>query len=357
MKNKWFFAGIPGLLLVFGLILCGCPNPANGTNQTPIPNPPVLITYEIILDNLYKELIQRVDNEVETPELATNSDNEYAGEEMGQIANCQYVCNAINAYANKNFQPAAGTAQQEVNTEYLLKMVDKANTGSTSYGTGTYATKQVVDTVAVNSALRLVILFQTQTWSTPGTYKIELPAGTYKMTAVGGKGGSGGTTGIYGGNGGKGEQTFTITSPTTVTIIVGGNGGNCSYGTGGSGGTPGNGQPGTSVAHTTNESPSGGGGGGGASGIDNYYYVCGGGGASGHKAFNYSVPRSGKPGQDGGGTYSITFNGVTFTIPKTGVGGDGGADGNHGGNGGSLNGTYVSKTATTESSYVKIERV
>lgn len=189
MKNKRFFSGIRALALVLGLIICGCPNPVNETNQAPIPDTPVLIAYGLILDNLYKGLIQRTDNEVETPELATASDNEYADEKMGQIANCQYICNAINAQANKNFQPAAGTAQQMVNTEYLLKMIDKANSNSTSYGTGTYATKQVADTIAVSDALRLIILFQTQTWSTPGTYQIELPVGTYKMTAVGGNGG------------------------------------------------------------------------------------------------------------------------------------------------------------------------
>jgi hypothetical protein len=37
-------------------------------------------------------------------------------------------------------------------------MVDKANGNSASYGTGSYATKQVVDTVAVNDAVNRLIV-------------------------------------------------------------------------------------------------------------------------------------------------------------------------------------------------------
>jgi hypothetical protein len=336
MNKKWLLLGITGLALALGLIICGCPNPVNETNQAPIPNPsdtPVLITYGVILDNLYKGLIQRTDNEVETPELATTSDNEYVGEKMGQVANCQYVCNAINAYANKNFQPATGTAQQMVNTEYLLKMVDKANNNSSSYGTGTYATKQIVDTIAVNDALRLIILFQPQTWSTPGTYQIELPAGTYEMTAVGGNGGDGGFCQItrnntVGGYGYKGIQTFTINSTTTIIVIVGGNGARGENGqngaggwggNGGAGGTPGNGNNGNSGTTTSGVKGGGGGGGGGSSGIQDFYYVTGG---------------NGGKGSDGN------------------AGGKGGSGG-----GGSLSGTNVNSIVDSSNAYVKIERV
>jgi hypothetical protein len=79
-------------------------------------------------------------------------------ESMGQIANTQYIYNTLYAKWGTSFQPAAGTATQAANCEYLLKMVDKANGNSTSYGTGSYATKQVVDTVAVNDAVNRLIV-------------------------------------------------------------------------------------------------------------------------------------------------------------------------------------------------------
>jgi hypothetical protein len=287
MRNKRDFMGILGLLLVFALIVCGCPNPTDGTNQTPIPDPPntsVLITYEVILDNLYKELIQRVDGEVETPELATTSNSEYAGEEMGQIANCQYICNAINAYANKNFQPAAGTAQQVANIEYLLKQIDKANNNSTSYGTGTYATKQVVDTVAINNALKLVILFQTQTWSEPGEYAIELPAGIYEVTMMSARNGNMRMWGKYfdieieSHKGAEGKTTISIDIWTSIIVVVGGHGSNGTKSSVGIGGTPGNGQNGVHTAEYVEAETiySNSGGTGGASGIKNICHVPGG---------------------------------------------------------------------------------
>ncbi|MDR2477228.1 MAG: hypothetical protein LBD18_05540, partial [Treponema sp.] len=66
---------------------------------------------------------------------------------------CKSIKGVINAKWGTSFQPAAGTATQAANCDYLLKMVDKANGNSASYGTGSYATKQVVDTVAVNDAV------------------------------------------------------------------------------------------------------------------------------------------------------------------------------------------------------------
>jgi hypothetical protein len=45
-----------------------------------------------------------------------------------------------------------------VNVEYLLKMIDRANNDRTNYGAGNYATRQVVDKIAVdNATLRLIV--------------------------------------------------------------------------------------------------------------------------------------------------------------------------------------------------------
>jgi hypothetical protein len=73
---------------------------------------------------------------------------------MGQIANCQYVCDAINVKWGTSYVPVSGTAAQVANVEYLLKMIDKANRSTTSYGTSTYATKQVIDKTAVDTAVQ-----------------------------------------------------------------------------------------------------------------------------------------------------------------------------------------------------------
>jgi hypothetical protein len=75
-------------------------------------------------------------------------------DEMGQIANCQYVCNAINAKWQTSYVPVSGTATQAANCEYLLKMIDNANRNTTNFGTGGYATKQVVDKIAVDTAVQ-----------------------------------------------------------------------------------------------------------------------------------------------------------------------------------------------------------
>jgi hypothetical protein len=72
---------------------------------------------------------------------------------MGQIANCQYVCDAINIKWGTDFIPVSGTATQAANCEYLLKMIDEANSSTTSFGTGSYATKQVIDKTAVDKAV------------------------------------------------------------------------------------------------------------------------------------------------------------------------------------------------------------
>jgi hypothetical protein len=226
-------------------------------------------------------------------------------------------------------------------------------------------------------------IFQTQTWSTPGTYSGSLPVGTYKMTAVSGKGGNGGLGGSYssqsncgpGGTGASGTKatvTFTVSTQTTVTVIVGENGKNGSqgtsregsgkdmatYSTGGVGGsaTIGNGQAGDHgepLTETTyGKVPAGGGGsGGGASGIIDKNYVLGGGGGGGGgyprwTGQNYATGYAGNNGSGStGGTGAQSYSGPGQI---TGIGGTGG-------NGGSLSGTAVTGTTTTETPFVKIE--
>jgi hypothetical protein len=97
--------------------------------------------------NVYTALVNRIG--------LVDSDA-YIGD-MGQIANRQYVCNAINRYKSTNYQPVSGTATQAANCEYLLKMIDKANRNATTYGTGAYATKQVVDTVGAEFTVKLIM--------------------------------------------------------------------------------------------------------------------------------------------------------------------------------------------------------
>lgn len=296
---------------------------------------------------------------------------------MGQAANCRYVCNVINAYANKNFQPVTGTETQAANVEYLLKMVDKASTVNNHYGTSSRATKQIIDTVAVTNALRLIVLFETKTYTTSGVYSLELPPGTYKMTAVSGMGGNGGqgygrnpngSGAGYSGTVGSGtslkaEITFSISTTTTVSVTVGSNGGNgmngvpesgsypsITSGKGGSGGTAGtygngnNGINGDSTSSGITGGGGGGGAGGGASGINGKYYVSGGGGGGGASTTGWSGQSTIAPNADNNAQLNIG-----------GTGGNAPRDGAKGGNGGSLTGTVLSGMATTESPCVKIE--
>jgi hypothetical protein len=121
MKKKWFFAGIPGLLLVFGLILYGCPNPADGTPERPetlgtpgTPETPDPVDPAFWFGGIRTALIDR---------MGTVTNEEYTGD-VGQIANCQYVCDAINAKWKTAYVPISGTATQTANCEYLLKLID-----------------------------------------------------------------------------------------------------------------------------------------------------------------------------------------------------------------------------------------
>jgi hypothetical protein len=153
MKKERSIAGILGLLLVFGLILCGCPNPTDGTPkgkeqsegpetpeglETPEPVDPAFWFGEI-----HAALIGRI---------GTVTSEEYAGD-MGQIVNTQYVCNAINAKWGTSFVPVSGTALQAANVAYLLKLIDKANLNTTTFGTSVYATTQALDKTAVDDAV------------------------------------------------------------------------------------------------------------------------------------------------------------------------------------------------------------
>jgi hypothetical protein len=377
---------------------------------------------------------------------------------MGKIANCQYVCNAINAYASRSYVPASGTALQCANVEYLIKMIDKTTRDITGGGNAssnyqaTYNSTQVVDIEGVRQVLPLIkwkvtapgsiangsitasatyvgygetvtvtlspssgyeldtisatgvtlsgsgntrtftmpksnvtitgsfkAIFQTQTYSTPGTHSLSMPVGTFKMTAVSGKGGNGGVGGAYGGGTGgggggtgssryKATETFTLSAMMTVSIIVGEDGKNGSQGTaregtgkdtttyflGGAGGatTIGNGQAGARGEPTieTSYSPrssGGGGSGGGASGVDGQLYVRGGGGGGGGSG-QYWTGQSWGTGESGS-------NGNTHTGGNGGAANNTAGAGGNGGNGGSLTGTALTGTTTTESPYVKIE--
>jgi hypothetical protein len=381
---------------------------------------------------------------------------------MGQIANCQYVCNAINAYAGRSYIPAANGANWAANVNYLMKMIDKTTRDITGGGTtasnyqASYTSMQAVDTTGVSQVLPLIkwmvtapgsiangsitvsatyvrygqtvtvtispssgyelntvsatgatlsgsgdtrtftmpkdnvtitgsfkAIFQTIHRTTPGTYSHTLPVGTFKMTAVSGKGGTGGIGGSWSGQsncgpGGTGASrtkavvTFSVSTQSTVTVVVGEDGKNGSqgqfregsgkdtttYNTGGVGGsaTIGNGQPGDHGEPLTETaygcSPAGGGGsGGGASGIVDKYYVAGGGGGGGGgyprwTGQNYATGYAGSNGSGStGGTGAPSYSGPGQI---TGIGGKGG-------NGGSLSGTAVTGTTTTDNPYVKIE--
>jgi hypothetical protein len=280
MKSIKWVGTIIAVIICMTILLVSCDNVTGGTdnsgNLDNHPNIPVLITYEVILDNLHNELINRVGT------ISSDDYTEPTGNEMGQIVNCHYVYSVISEYINKNLKPVPATPVL-ANMEHLLKRVDEANDNSTSYGTGIYATKQLIDAVAVAQALDLIILFQTQTWSISGEYAIKLPAGTYKVTMMSARGGTGQMWGksfnisIGGSNGAEGETTISINTWTNITVVVGGHGGNGTRSFVGAGGWPGNGQNGThneqrvgaEILYTNY------GGTGGASGIKNICHVPG----------------------------------------------------------------------------------
>jgi hypothetical protein len=161
MKNKLIRKGILLIVLVFfGLVFIGCPtdkimngNPVIPDDNGPdIPNNPPAGTVDpaFWFIEIYEKLVERV-GEVSSDGYPDITDSN--GVDMGQIVNCQYVCNAINAKWGTSYTPVAGTASQAANCEYLLKLIDKANNNTTTFGTSAYATKQVADKTAVDTAV------------------------------------------------------------------------------------------------------------------------------------------------------------------------------------------------------------
>jgi hypothetical protein len=149
-SRKW-----GGIILVLTMIFLwvSCNNPAGGTGN----NPYILSTPStdpvdpaFWFGDIYEKLIERI-GEVSSDGYPDITDSN--GVDMGQIINCQYVCNAINAKWGTSFAPESGTASQAANCEYLLKLIDMANNNTTSFGTGSYATKQVADKTAVDTAV------------------------------------------------------------------------------------------------------------------------------------------------------------------------------------------------------------
>ncbi|MDR0455562.1 MAG: hypothetical protein LBH20_02610, partial [Treponema sp.] len=138
------------IILILAVLFIACPaDPTIPTNPI-IPIEPIEpidpVDPAFWFGEIYNELIIRVG------EIDSDSYLGQTGDEMGQIANCQYVSSAIHRRWGKCLGTVPGTENRVANCEYLLKMIDKANKGRTSYGTSSYATQQIVDTIAVNTA-------------------------------------------------------------------------------------------------------------------------------------------------------------------------------------------------------------
>jgi hypothetical protein len=144
MKNIPTIRRILTIVLVFGLVFVGCPTEDSSDNTISSSDS---VDPAFWFEEIYIQLIGRVG------EQSSEGYSRVIGEGMGQAANTQYVCNAINAKWGTSFQPAAGTANQAANCEYLLKMIDRANNNTTNHGSSARATKQLVDTVAIMNAV------------------------------------------------------------------------------------------------------------------------------------------------------------------------------------------------------------
>lgn len=147
-------------------------------------------------------------------------------------------------------------------------------------------------------------------YTEPGTYTLNLSAGTYQyiMRGAGGAGGNNDSSNnIKGGAGGKGELsvgTFTIEENTLATIYVGEMG--VTYANGGNGGARGDGTD-------APVNPGAGGGGGKPSyiSVDGANYVAnggGGGGGAGGSDTNRARYSDGGSGGGGGGYYSLSVS-------------------------------------------------
>jgi hypothetical protein len=108
---------------------------------------------------------------------------------MGQIVNCEYVCGYINRKWGLSIVPVAGTEKQAANMEYVLRMVDLANSKlstPTNYGTGSYATKQAADTVAANACINNLIVVKKYVVSGSGGFVYSENGVTWTAQASGG---------------------------------------------------------------------------------------------------------------------------------------------------------------------------
>ncbi|MDR1149470.1 MAG: hypothetical protein LBK66_12655, partial [Spirochaetaceae bacterium] len=136
-----------GILLLICLVFVGCPV-VTQDDTAAIPTTPVEPTDPAFwFIEIYEKLIERVGvvSSDGYPDITDPS-----GIDMAQIVNTQYVCNAINAKWETSYTPVSGTATQAANCEYLLKLIDKANSNKTTFGSGSYATTQAVDRTAVD---------------------------------------------------------------------------------------------------------------------------------------------------------------------------------------------------------------
>jgi hypothetical protein len=147
MKKAVFLAKVFCAMFLLEGFLVGCDNPSDGDFDESS-----LLSQ---LDMIVAELVERVgDVEVDNGIFA----DEAQGIDPGKMADYQYVCNAINTMWNTSYAPVPDSGEQIANIEYLLKMIDMANDNQTSYGASGYATKQVVDKIAVDDAARRLIL-------------------------------------------------------------------------------------------------------------------------------------------------------------------------------------------------------
>jgi hypothetical protein len=162
MKRILIFAAAVSLLTACGEI-------DSSTPETP---PEEMVITEIItidtadlVREIYDGVVARLGaQELPTPEVPTG-EIEGAVSDMGQIVNCEYVCGYINQKWGTSIVPVAGTEKQAANMEYVLRMVDLANSKRgviTSYGTGSYATKQAADTVATNECVKSLVRRDTE---------------------------------------------------------------------------------------------------------------------------------------------------------------------------------------------------
>jgi hypothetical protein len=147
MRGLRLFLAVSGVVC---LIFAGCDSPA-GQNQDAPEQSAGSVDPAFWFGEIYDVLLVRV---------GQISSERYSGD-IGQIANCKYVCDAINAKWGTSLVPVPDTELQVADCKYLLEMVDMANGGRTNFGTSSYATLQVVDDIAVNQAVATL-------WRPPG---------------------------------------------------------------------------------------------------------------------------------------------------------------------------------------------